>query len=134
MQSESDVRRCPSPEAARFRLHEGGLAVFAGELVVGKQATLRADNLTVGEGDRWLLETVRAHGSQALATLFVAVVAFHEGIFFGFPVEAFELISVLGLALVAQSFHVICNTTLILPRVSIGVRTIAVLRVPQSTA
>ena len=64
-------------------------------------------------GGRRLLETIGSHRAQPLigdelAALFVAVIAVHEGVFFGLPVEALELVGVFGLALLAQHpLHVV---------------------------
>ena len=82
------------------------------ELAVGEQA-LGADDLAVLEVGRRLLEAVGAHRAQALvgdelAALFVLVIAVHEGVFLGLPVEALELVGVLRLALLAQhALHVV---------------------------
>ena len=63
--------------------------------------------------DRRLLEAVRAHRPQTivgdeLPALLVVVIAVHEGVFFRLPVEALELVGVLGLTLLAQhALHVL---------------------------
>ena len=53
----------------------------------------------VAQAGRGLLEAVGPHGAQArigdeLATFFMLVIAIHEGVFFGLPVEALELVGV----------------------------------------
>ena len=63
--------------------------------------------------DRRLLEAVGAHRAQPLIgdelpALLVAVVAVHEGVFLGLPVEALELVGVCRLALLAEhALHVV---------------------------
>ena len=95
-----------------MRLHEGGLAVLAAELAVGVEA-LGADDLAVLEVRGRFLEAIGAHGAQTrvgdeLAALLMLVVAVHEGVFLGLPVEALELVGVLGIAQLAQhALHVV---------------------------
>ena len=99
-------------QAAPLRLHEGRLAVLGAEFAIRIQ-TLGADDLAVLEGGGRLLEAVGAHRPQTvigdvLAALGVLVVAVHEGVFFGLPVEALELVGIFGVAHVAQhALHVI---------------------------
>ena len=88
-------------QAAPLRRHELGLAVLA-ELAVGVEA-LGADDLAVLERGGRLLEAVGAHGAQALVgdelpALLVGVVAVHERVLLGLPVEALELVGVGGVA------------------------------------
>ena len=82
------------------------------ELAVGVE-TLGADDLSVLEGGGRLLEAVVAHGAQALvgdvrATVLMLVVAVHERVFFGLPIEALELVGILGVAELPQhALHVV---------------------------
>ena len=81
---------CLQPAPDRF--HEGRLAVLGPELAVGVEA-LGADDLAVLETGRRFLETVVAHGAQplvgdVLAAAGVLVVAVHEGVFLGRPVDS----------------------------------------------
>ena len=94
-------------QAAPLRLHEGRLAVLAAELAVGEEA-LGADDLAVLEVDGRLLEAIGAHGAQPLvgdelAALRVVVVAVHEGVFLGLPVEALELVGILGILPISRN-------------------------------
>ena len=89
-------------QPAPLRFHEGGLAVLAAEFAVGEE-TFGADDLAVLEVDGGLLEAVGAHGAQSLVgdelpALLVLGVAVHEGVFFGLPIEALELVGILGIA------------------------------------
>ena len=65
------------------------------------------------EVDGRFLEAVGAHGAQALvgdelAAFLMLGVAVHEGVFFGLPVEALELVGILGIAQLAQhALHVV---------------------------
>ena len=97
---------------APLRRHERRLAVLRVELAVGEQ-TLGADQLAVLEAGRGLLDAVGAHRPQAvvgheLAALRVGVIAVHEGVFLGLPVEALELVGYVGLAHLAEhALHVV---------------------------
>ena len=99
-------------EPAPRRVHEPRLAVLGGEDAVGVE-TLRSDELAVLEGGRRLLDAVGAHGAKPfvgdeLAALGVAVIAVHEGVFLGLPVEALELVGDVGLAHFAEhAFEVV---------------------------
>ena len=65
------------------------------------------------DADGGLLEAVGAHRTQPgigdeLAALLVLVVAVHEGVFFGLPVEALEPVGDIVLALLAEhALHVV---------------------------
>jgi hypothetical protein len=66
-----------------------------------------ADDLVILEVGRRLLKAVGAHRLKArvrdeLAAFLVLGVAIHKGVFFRLPVEALELIGILGIAGLAK--------------------------------
>ena len=63
---------------------------------VGEE-TLRSNQLAVLEAGRGLLDAVVSHGAQPFigdefAALGIGVIPVHEGVFFGLPIEALELV------------------------------------------
>ena len=99
---------------AAGRLDGGALHDHAG-LLAGRRLARRApgrDGAAL-DADRWLLEAVRAHRAQPgvgdeLTALLVLVVAVHEGVFLGLPVEALEAVGDVRLALLPEhALHVV---------------------------
>ena len=75
------------------------------ELAVGIEA-LGADELAVLEVDDRFLHAIVAHGAQTVIgddLAGVGMIAIHEGVFFGLPVIALELVGIVVAALLAQN-------------------------------
>ena len=83
-------------QSTPLRRHERRLSVLRAEFAVGEK-TLRPDQLAILEAGRRFLDAVGSHGAQPFigdefAALGVAVIPVHEGVFFGLPIEALELV------------------------------------------
>ena len=99
----ADLPACCTGLAARASM-AGPCTIIRG--LAGRRLAGRAPGAAL-EAHRRLLEAVGAHRAQAgvgdeLAALLVLVVAVHEGVFLGLPVEALELVGDVGLALLAE--------------------------------